>query len=367
MEREIISKAKKIVVKIGTSVLTAKGCSIEPSRIEKIASSVNSLTEKNMDICLVSSGAISAGMTLLSLKERPKSLPRLQAAAAVGQRRLMDLYADAFLRFGRQVAQILLTKEDLKDRRRYLNARNTIGALLKEKVIPIINENDTVTVDEIKFGDNDRLSALVASLIDADLLIMLSDVDGLYGGDKLIKTVDEISSEVEAMASGTDKESCVGGMVTKLDAAKIVRHAGIPCIIANGRRDSILERITDGEDVGTLFLPRRRKLDSRKQWMAFNLKPQGKVYLDKGAVEALLKGGRSLLAAGIVQAEGKFKEADMVSIVDAGTKKEIGRGITNYSRQELDEIKGLKTAEIKKVTGARYYEEVIHRDNLVLM
>lgn len=367
MRREIVSKVKKVVIKIGTSVLTNKTV-VEPRKIEKLVREVNTLLEKNIKVCLVSSGAISCGMSVLGLKARPRSLPELQAAAAVGQRKLMDLYADAFREHNLIVAQILLTQEDLKDRKRYLNARNTITTLWENRIIPIINENDTVAVEEIKFGDNDRLSALVASLLNVDLLIMLSDVEGFFARGRLIPTIEEITPEIERLACGTEnKEICIGGMSTKIEAAKIVSRAGIPCIIADGNQAEIVEKIIRGDQTGTLFLPKEKKLVARKQWMLFNLKSKGKLYLDKGAVEALLVKGKSLLAAGIVRVEGDFQEADLVSIFDAGTKKELGSGISNYSSEELNKIKGLKTAEIEKILGYKYYDEVIHRDNLALL
>lgn len=368
MRKELISKVKRVVIKIGTSVLTCGKASIDPGRIRRIVSGVNNLIKNNIKVCMVSSGAISCGMSILGQKRRPKNLPELQAMAAVGQRKLMDLYADAFQKNKCLVAQILLTREDLEDRKRYLNARNTILNLWEKKIIPIINENDTVAVDEIKFGDNDRLSALVASLLNADLLIILSDVDGFFAKDRLLQTVEEITPEMERLASDTDsKEICIGGMSTKLAAAKVVCRAGISCIIANGNQEAILEKIIQAEEVGTLFLPQERKLTARKQWMLFNLRPKGKIYLDKGAVEALLRRGKSLLAIGIVSVEGDFQEADLVSIFEVGGKKELGCGITHYSSEELAKIKGLKTQEIEKVLGYKYYDEVIHRDNLVLL
>ncbi len=367
MRKKIVSKVKTVVVKVGTSVLTEKAV-IEPGRIEKIANEVIYLLKNDIKVCLVSSGAIGCGMSMLGLKARPRSLPQLQATAAVGQRRLMDFYADAFQKYNRVVAQILLTQEDLKDRKRYLNARNTIASLWEKDITPIVNENDTVAVDEIKFGDNDRLSALVCSLLNAGLLILLTDIDGFYVQGKLLNTVDEVRASLEKWACGTDnKEICVGGMSTKLEAAKIVGRAGIPCIIANGNSEGILEKIMHGDEVGTLFLPPEKRLAARKHWMLFNLKPKGKIYLDKGAIEALVKGGKSLLAAGIVSIEGSFSEADLVCILDRETKKEIGYGITNYSAEELGKIKGVKTQDIAGVLGYKYYDEIIHRDNLALL
>lgn len=367
MRKEIVSKVKNLVIKIGTSILTS-GSIIDRSKIEKIAQEINYLLNKGIKVCLVSSGAISSGMSILGLKTRPKSLPQLQATAAIGQRYLMDLYADAFQKYNKIVAQILLTQEDLKDRRRYINARNTIFTLFEKKTIPIVNENDTVAVEEIKFGDNDRLSALVSSLLNADLLIILSDVDGFIINNKVVYQIEEISPDLESCALGTDKkETSVGGMLTKLEACKICSRAGIPCIIANGNQPKILEKIMNGGDFGTLFLPKGKRLSSRKQWMLFNLKPKGKIYIDKGAVEAILKKGKSLLSVGIVKVEGEFFETDLVSVYDMETKKEIAQGITYYSSQELDRIKGMPTQDIEKILGYKYYDEVIHRDNMVIL
>ncbi|MGE4357477.1 MAG: glutamate 5-kinase [Candidatus Omnitrophota bacterium] len=367
MRKDILKNVKVVVIKIGTSVLSTNSV-IDRVKIEKIAKEAVSLLNREIKVCLVSSGAISSGMSILGLKTRPKSLPQLQAIAAVGQRYLMDLYADAFQKYNRLVAQILLTQEDLRERKRYLNARNTIYTLLEKKIIPIINENDTVAVEEIKFGDNDRLSALVASLIGANLLIMLSDVEGFFINGKLLSVVREITPQLEKFAGDTDsKELCVGGMSTKLEAVKICSRAGIPCVLASGNRSGILEKIITGEEVGTLFLPQEKRLTSRKQWILFNFKPKGKIYIDKGAVEAILKKGKSLLSAGIVEVEGNFSEADLVSILDIETKKEIAQGITNYSKEEVDRIKGLNTNELEKILGQKYYNEVIHRDNLVIL
>ncbi|MCM8783380.1 MAG: glutamate 5-kinase [Candidatus Omnitrophica bacterium] len=367
MRKNIIQGLKKMVIKIGTSVLTTNAI-IDRAKIERIVEDISTLLNKGIKVCLVSSGAISSGMSVLGLRTRPKNLPQLQATAAVGQRYLMDLYADAFQKHNRTVAQILLTQEDLRERNRYLNARNTIYTLLEKKIIPIINENDTVAVEEIKFGDNDRLSALVASLIGANLLIILSDVDGFYMGHNLLSTVKEFTPELEKFACGTkSKELCVGGMSTKLEAVKICSRAGIPCILANGNRPGILDKVISGENVGTLFLPQGKKLASRKQWILFNLKPKGRIYIDKGAVEAILGKGKSLLPAGIVKVEGEFFDTDLVSIFDIETKKEIAQGITNYAKVDLDKIKGLSNQEIEKVLGYKYYNEVIHRDNLVVL
>ncbi|MCM8765507.1 MAG: glutamate 5-kinase, partial [Candidatus Omnitrophica bacterium] len=241
-------------------------------------------------------------------------------------------------------------------------------ALWERRIVPIINENDTVAVEEIKFGDNDRLSALVASLLNIDLLVILSDVDGFIVEERVLSQIGEITPELETWACGTEKkEICIGGMYSKLEAVKICFRAGIPCILANGNRPGIWEKIIKGEEIGTLFLPSKKKLTSRKQWMLFNLKPKGKIYIDRGAREAILNKGKSLLSVGIVKIEGDFSEADLVSVFDTEGKKEIAQGISHYSAEELNKIKGLKTSEIEKVLGYKYYDEVIHRDNLVLL
>ncbi len=368
MERDLLN-AKRIVVKVGSSLLTEKN-RLNLEMMEKIVDQLAALQKKNKEIILVTSGAIASGMGRLNLKKLT-SIPQKQAAAAVGQNLLMGIYERLFKKKGCLVAQILLTSEDIQDRERYLNARNTLLTLLNYKAIPIVNENDTVAVDEIKFGDNDTLSALVASKVEADLLIILTDTKGLYTTDpqkrgaRFIEEVSEITSQLERMASGPGTLRGTGGMVTKLRAAKIARSSGIAMVIADGRMRNVIKRILAGERLGTLFLP-KEKLKSRKRWIAFGVVLKGKIKVDEGAKEAISKRGKSLLPSGIIEVKGRFSRGAGVSIVDE-ENKEFARGIVSYSSSEVDRIKRKKTQEIKKILGYKDYDEVIHRNNLVVL
>ncbi len=374
LRKELLKDIKRVVVKIGTSVLTSKKTKrLDAPLIRSIVLQICELFNKKIEVILVTSGAIGAGMGLLDWQKRPKLLPRLQAAAAIGQSQLMKLY-DSFFRSKRRLtAQILLTCDDLNVRSRFLNAKNTISTLLDYRAIPIINENDSVSVDEIKFGDNDTLSGLVVNLADADLLIILSDVDGLYtthparpDAQILIDTVEEIGPEIAKLARGPSAKTQVGGMKTKISTAKMVTGSGIPMVIANGRAKDVLIKIIDGEIIGTLFLPKEGKLAARKRWIAYSTMPKGKIVVDRGAKIALLKKGKSLLSSGVVGAEGRFKIGDVVGVVDE-EGLEFARGLTNYSKDETSTIKGLKTHEIEAKLGYKYYDELIHRDNLVIL
>jgi len=361
--KSLITNAHRIVIKVGTSTLTHN-------------TGVRQLTDlhyQDIEVLLVSSGAVGAGMGKLGLKEKPKTIPDKQAAAAVGQGILMHIYEKLFAEYGQIVAQLLLTRADIADRKRFLNARNTLLTLLNKGVIPIINENDTVVVEEIKFGDNDTLAALVAGLVDADLLILLSDIDGLYTSDPrkdpeacLIKVVEEVTPEIQDLAgSAADSKIACGGMATKISAAKIAVNAGLPMIIANGSQPDIIREIHQGAEVGTLFLPREVKPHTRKRWIAFGSDIKGKIWVDMGARKAILKNGKSLLPSGINKIEGDFMPGNVVSIVDAEAK-EFARGIVNYSAQEIDRIKGIQSKEIHNVLGYKDYDEIIHRDNLAV-
>ncbi len=369
--KEIIKKTRRIVIKIGSAVLAGEGYDgVDESVFSRLAKDVLSIKDKR-EIVVVSSGAIAIGMKRLGLKEKVKSIPEKQAVAAIGQGSLMALYEKVFSPLKIRVAQVLLTHDDLSDRHRFLNAKNTLQTLLEYNAIPIINENDTVAVDEIKFGDNDNLSALVTNLVEADLLVILTDINGLYNKDpkinkdaELIPVVDDIDRFISA-AGRTSGIYGTGGMQTKLDAAKKAAHFGVPTIVANGRERNILKKIFSGEDIGTLFLPMEERLTSRKHWLAFSTRPAGSLILDDGAKNALLKKGKSLLSSGITGIEGNFVSGDAVSCVSPNGK-EIARGIVNYSSEEIKRIKGLKTTEIEKVLGYKYFDEVIHRDNLVI-
>lgn len=367
-----VSKARRIVIKVGTSSLTDKNYRLDPHKVEKLAKEIVALKRRGKEVILVTSGAIGAGIGKLDLKQRPRDIKVLQATAAIGQSILMSTYDRFFTMYEETIAQILLTHEDFFNRQRYLNLRNTLITLLKSGVVPIINENDTVAVDEIKLGDNDTLSALVASNLGADLLIILTDTNGLFTHDpkrskkaELISVVDELTPEIERSA-GKGGKAGVGGMTTKLQAAKVVMQAGIPLIIANSGAENILMRIIEGEPVGTLFMPNKKKMNVREHWILFASTPKGRIKVDEGAKTALIQNGSSLLPSGIIGVEKEFKSGDTVSIVDANGV-EIARGISNYSSTDIEKIKGLHSHEIEDVLGRKEYDEVVYRGNLVLL
>lgn len=374
MEREhyqhLVENAKKIVVKVGTSTLTHNTGKLNLERIERLVRQLSDLQNQGKEVVLVSSGAIGAGMGKLNLDKRPKTIPEKQAVAAIGQGILLHLYEKMFAEYGQTTAQLLLTKADLEHRQRFLNARNTLLTLLDLGVIPIVNENDTVAFEEIKFGDNDTLAALVATLIDADLVILLTDIDGFYNDDprknkdaKRLAVVEHIDESIEGQAGSVGSKFGSGGMATKIIAAKIAVNAGIPLIIALGSEPNIIGQIISGEPVGTLFVPQEIKPHLRKSWIAFGSHVQGNIIIDDGAKEALLYKGKSLLPGGIAAVEGVFAAGDVVHILDL-QGKEIARGISNYSQQEIMKIKGQKTKDICSILGYKDYDEVIHRDNL---
>lgn len=358
MRHEILKDVTRIVVKLGTGVLTDSRKQPDLAQMEQLVAQMSAQHKAGKEILLVTSGAVGAGMGALGFEKRPTDLAEMQACAAVGQSRLMAIYEQLFSKFGLHVAQVLLTHDDLEHHDRHLNARHTLLALLQHGVIPIINENDAVSVTELKFGDNDRLSALVASLLPADLLVILTTVDGLvenYGSPKsrVVSLVEKIDSVIEKMAGGTTSVTAVGGMQSKIQAAKIVIRSGIPLVIAPGRRKTVLESIIKGAETGTLFVPRPNKMRGRKRWIAFFHNPKGLLYVDDGAKKALREGGKSLLPVGISRFDGTFDAGDIVRICDLdGT--EFARGITDFSAAALS---ARKTGRI----------EVVHRDNLVIL
>jgi glutamate 5-kinase len=364
-------QVRRVVVKIGSNVLTLdQGLNLPI--ITSISHEIGRLIASGLEVILVSSGAMAAGMRKLGLAKRPEAIPARQAVAAVGQAGLILAYEEAFARDSLQVAQILLTAEDMTSRKRYLNARNTLNTLLEWGVVPIINENDTVMVDEIKFGDNDNLAAVIALLMDSDLLINLTDIDGLYDKDPRVHAdamrlpeINTIGKNIERYASDIPGALGTGGMLTKIKAARKVTSAGIPMIIANGTQPDILHRVFSHSEVGTFFIPRRQRLSSRKCWLAFSLKPKGAVVIDDGASRAIMKRGKSLLPSGIVRVIGEFSVGDPVQFINAaGTI--LGNGLVNYAASDIRKIKGLKTGQIADFLGEKPYDEVIHRDNLVL-
>ena len=369
----LVADAQKIVVKVGTSTLTHKNGKLNLEQIEKLVRQLSDLRNQGKDVVLVSSGAIGAGMGKLNLEERPRTIPEKQAVAAVGQGILLHIYEKMFSEYGQATAQLLLTKADLEHRQRFLNGRNTLLTLLRLGVIPIVNENDTVAFEEIKFGDNDTLAALVGTLIDADLVILLTDIDGFYNGDprknkeaERISVVETIDEQIEALAGSVGSKFGSGGMATKITAASIAVNAGIPLMIAHGAEDHIIRRLTNGEDVGTLFLPIEMKPHLRKKWIAFGSHVGGRVVVDDGARDVLIHKGKSLLPSGIVAVEGNFAAGDVVGITDTHGR-EFAKGITNYSAQELERIKGQKSKDICPILGYKDFDEVIHRDNLSLI
>ncbi len=373
LRAEIIKKVRRVVIKIGSSVLTDSAININFNAFASIVDQIAWIKENGIEPVIVSSGAIAIGMRKIGLKQRPQSIPLKQAAAAVGQSGLMENYERFFKEKNLKIGQVLLTNLILKERSLFLNARNTLFALLELGIIPIINENDSVVVDEIKLGDNDNLATITTNLVEADLLIILTDQDGLFEADpqtnkdaRLIPLVKKIDKKIESLASTRKSAHGVGGMETKIAAAKNATTYGIPVVMANGRVHGILEAIFRGKDVGTLFLPQTSKLKSRKHWIAFTLKPRGKLFIDQGAEEALLKKGKSLLAIGITKAEGDFQFGDSVSILNQH-QKEIARGLANYSSLEIKRIKGAPTKEIERILGYKYYDEVINRDDLVVL
>ena len=360
-------KYKKIVIKIGTSTLANPDGSIKHDVLEGVASQISVLLNRNIKVTLVSSGAISAGISLLKLRSIPNSLSDLQAVAAIGQNELMRLYHEAFKKHGYMVGQVLLTQEDFNDRRRYLNIKYTIEALLSKKIVPIVNENDTVSTEEIKCGDNDRLSSLVSDLSVAGALIILTNVDGLYNeGGKVIRLVEGVNKDIKRLVSGKCSFFTKGGMMTKIEAAERVTKSGIDCYIANGAKKDILNSILSARGNYTYFKAQAKKSKAKKRWIAYSSKIKGSIIVDDGAKKALISLNKSLLASGIVRKEGVFKAGDVVSISDL-SRKEFARGLINYSSKEIDRIKGMKTVDIEKILGYKDHDEVVHRDNLTIL
>jgi glutamate 5-kinase len=370
--RRRLASVKRLVVKVGSGLVAEPGIGPDAAGIARLAAELVSVMGRPREVALVSSGAIASGTARLGLKERPRSIPEKQAAAAAGQVALMWHYEQAFATHGRRVAQVLLTQEDISHRGRYLNARNTLLTLLGYGVLPVINENDTVAVEEIKVGDNDNLAALVAHLIDADLLVLLSDTDGLHTGDpnrdpsaRRIDAVEAITPEMERLA-GAQGPLGTGGMVTKLQAAQKAMAAGIPMVIADGRRAGVLQAVLAGEPAGTYFQPRGDRLASRKRWIAFAIAPQGYLQVDAGARRAVVERGKSLLPSGIVKVDGDFAAGDAVGL-RALDGPEFARGIVNYDAREVAVLRGVQTTDIERLLGYHAGDEVIHRDNLVLL
>ena len=358
MRKELLTEITRIVVKVGTGVLTDSRKQFDLAQVEQLVQQLAEQRKAGKEIVLVTSGAVGAGMGVLGYDKRPPELAELQACAAVGQSRLMATYEKLFAGFDIHVAQVLLTHADLEHHERHLNARNTLVSLLRHGIVPIINENDAVSFEELRFGDNDRLSALVSTLLPSDLLVILTTVDGVIenfgkADARTLAVVEQIDDNVEKLAGGTTSATAVGGMASKIQAAKIVIRAGIPMVIASGRNKTALRKIIDGEDEGTLFIPQAARLKSRKRWIGFFHHPKGSLFVDDGAKRALRESGKSLLPPGISRCEGDFQSGDIVRICDLnGT--EFARGISRFGSKEIT------AGQLSRV-------EVIHRDDLVIL
>ena len=374
VNRKLVMDASTWIVKVGSKSLTGDDGRLDRTQVANLARQLLTLVDMGKRVVLVSSGAVASGIGKLGLPSRPTDLATLQAVAAIGQTHLMQVYEQTFAEHGRHAAQILLTASELDDRVAYLNVRNTLRRLLEMGAIPIINENDTVAVDELKttFGDNDRLAGMVAGIMEASLLVILSDVQGLYDRDprdpqaQVVSSVDRIDERIEDMVRDRKTGISKGGMASKLATAKFVTTSGQCVVIAWGREPEILVRLANGEMVGTLFLPQSKTLTPRKRWIGFSAQPAGQLQVDDGAAKAMCAEGRSLLAIGIKGVEGEFGKGDIVSIVNPHSV-EIARGLINYNSKQVAQIRGCRSDRIEQILGQCPYEEVIHRDNLAIM
>ncbi len=367
------SGMKRLVVKIGSNILADEKEGLNTKRISTIAADIAELKSDGYEVVIVSSGAVAAGMKKLGLKQKPRDIQLKQAAAAVGQSRLMWAYEKSFSEFNAKVAQVLLTQEDFSDRKRYINSKNTLLTLLSYGVVPIVNENDTVATDEIRFGDNDNLAALVSVLAEADRLVILSDVEGLFTEDprfnpgaELLPCVEEITAEIEKRAGGAGSSVGTGGMYSKVLAAKKAVSHCIPVNIISGKKKGLIRAILDGKQHGTYFKPGPCRLSHRKGWIAYSSRAKGTLVLDDGAVRAVMAMGRSLLPSGIISVEGDFELGDAVNCADHRGRR-VAKGIVNYSSSDIRKIMGEKTSEIERILGYKYSDEAIHRDNLVVL
>lgn len=372
--REALKKAKRIVIKVGTSTITYANGKRNFSQIDRLAREISDLQNQGKEMILVTSGAVAVGVDRMGLPGKPKTIPGKQAAAAVGQGVLMHTYEKFFADYGQIVAQVLITKTEAIDRQRYTNTRNTFMELMRQRVIPIVNENDVVALDELKIGDNDNMSALVAGIVDADLVIILSDVDGLYTANPqthpdavIVPEVAEITPEIEASAGGVGSARGTGGMATKIQAAKAATSSGIHLVIASGTEKNAITRVLQGEELGTLFVSRENRLQFRKRWLAFGAKIAGSIVVDDGCAKAIRKaGGCSILPAGVFAVQGEFLPGSTVSVIDKDAH-ELARGLVHYSSAELEQIKGCNSGEIANILGHKNFDEVIHRDDLVIL
>ena len=372
-KRNEIKNAVRVVVKIGTSTLTYNNGKLNLFRIEKLVRELADLANQGKEIILVTSGAVGAGLDRLGSTERPKTIPEKQAVAAIGQGILMHMYEKLFAEYGQIVAQVLLTRENSVKHKLYINSRNTLLTLLKMGVIPVINENDAIAIDELKIGDNDTLSATVATIVDADLLIILSDIEGVFTANpqndptaQLIEEITDITPEIEELAGGAGSKLGTGGMYTKIQAAKIAVNAGVTMVIASGALEGVVRNILSGEKIGTIFPAKEQHLQVRKSGLAFGAMIKGELVVDEGCEKALITEGSSLLSVGIVEVKGTFDQGNSVRILSK-QGREIARGLANYNSEEIKKICGKNTNNISKILGSKLYDEVIHRDNMVIM
>ena len=367
-----INKAKRVVVKIGSKALSNGKEKISRKIIQNLVTSISGLRKNNIEVILITSGAILAGNEFLKINIKNSNIIKKQVLSSLGQIKLMTIYSEFFQKEKTRVSQLLLTNDIFQDRKRFLNARAMILELLKMNIVPIVNENDTVSIDEIMFGDNDILASKVASMVDANFLILLTDTDGLYDGNpkknknvNLLSMISDDQFDRNILSDSKDNISS-GGMTSKIDAALNVSKFGIPTIIANGMKKDILLKIFSFKDIGTMISPSNKSVKSRKKWIGIGLKTSGKIFVDKGAAEAIVKKGKSLLPSGIKKVEGNFEKGQQVIIIDDSSKKNIARGLISYSSDDLTKIIGIKSSQIESVLGYKYSDEIINRDNLIV-
>jgi glutamate 5-kinase len=365
VRQNVLANARRIVVKVGTNAICQSTGRPDEEAIAALAEQIAAATADGISVTLVASGAIGAGIGELDLDDRPKTTPHLQAAAAVGQGQLMRTFHDIFARYGVRVAQVLVTRNGFEDHQQYLNIRNTLAALEEYGALAIINENDTVAIEELRYGENDVLAAIVANMLDAELLVLLTVVDGVLRDGEVVDVITQVDDDAMSLVSASGSKFGTGGMATKLQAANMVTRAGAAAVIANARTPKILTRLLAGDQLGTVFVPVGRKMSSKRRWIGLTASPVGKVFVDSGAARALKEGGKSLLPSGVTGVEGTFEKGDMVAVLD-DQDHEIARGLTNYSSEQIETVKGLKTDKIAQVIGDKPYDEVIHRNNMAI-
>ena len=365
IRQQILSQVRQVVVKVGTNAICDRSGRLDIKTIRNLGRQIAKLMKADRQVTLVASGSIGAGMAELNLPERPRTMPELQAVAAVGQGQLMRAFHDVFARHQIHAAQVLVTRDDFEDRTRYLNIRNTLRVLRELGALAILNENDAVAVDEIRYGDNDIIAAHVTNMLSAEALIFLTNVDGVMDGRVLMDVIREVDDETLSLVEAHHSHLGSGGMASKITAATMVTRAGDIVIVANARTPNVLTRVLSGKRLGTLFVPSSRKMSSRRRWIGLASRPAGKLTVDKGAVQALAEEGKSLLPSGIVSVAGTFKKGATVSVIDA-KGNEVARGLTNYDSEQLERIKGFRTSQIARILGDKPYDEVIHRNNMTV-